>query len=152
MKGDEMTTNEKLAWSTGVIAGTGLVVYSILLLTGMLWAASVVWLAAAVCVAILAAYVVVMLDHTPDTDQQDAWVLGRAYRGQQVSKQMLLPVGGMALSIIFLQVGFLALASAMFSGVLAAMLLLSITELMYFNRQHEAPRISPAKSRGTAKL
>lgn len=146
-----MTTNEKLAWSTGAIAGSGLVIYSILLLTGALSAAPVFWLAAAICVALFVAYVVVMRGHSEETDQQDAWVLGRAYRGRHVSKQMLLPVGGMALSIILLQFGFAGLGSATFSGVLAAMLLLSISELIYFNRQHEAPRISPASIRGRAR-
>lgn len=146
-----MTTNEKLAWATGAIAAVGLLAYSVILLTATSIAAPTMWLASAVSAAIVVGYVIVMRGHTPETDQQDAWTLGSAYRGPRVSRQMLIPVGGMALSVLLMQSGLVALASAMFAGVLAAMVWLSIAELLDFGRRHVAPRVSPAEIRRPSK-
>ena len=154
-----MTTSEKFAWTTGLIASGGLFLYSTLvaaisssllawepgrgIIVPMIWTTAAIWVAMAVSSHII------LRGRSEETDQRDAWSLGAGYRGTTTPGQGILLVGGILPALVLAFAAQYAFANALFTGLLLATVARSFIDLANYHRSRTAPRIAgPSEVRG----
>ncbi|MGL3806864.1 hypothetical protein ACSYDW_12290 [Paeniglutamicibacter sp. R2-26] len=154
-----MTTSEKFAWTTGLIASGGLFLYSTLVAAttsslhewepGRGIVAPMIWTTVAICVSMAVSSHIILRGRSQESDQRDAWSLGVAYRGRTTPGQGILLVGGILPALVLAFAAQYAFANALFTGLLLATVARSFIDLANYRRRRAAPRIArPSEVRG----